>query len=486
MRTGSARCRIKERMKNIRDLPQQNTVVVKSLCRTDQNRMEKVILAGLDTGGSTGFEHSMEELEELAKAADMEVAGVVRQKMPAVNKAFYIGTGKVEQVRQLAQESGAGLVVFDNALSPMQLRNLQKELGTAVMDRTTLILEIFSKRARTREAKLQVEVASLQYMLPRLVGLHDALSRQGGASGSLSNKGAGEKKLELDRRHIEARLATLRRELARVEKDRETQRKQRLKSPVPLVSLVGYTNAGKSTVMNALIDRYTCGEEKKVLEKDMLFATLETTVRKMEGEGGKSFLLSDTVGFIDELPHNLVKAFRSTLEEVRNADLLLHVVDYSDPHYREHMQVTVKTLEELGAGQIPVVRIFNKLDLKEQADKAEDVKEADRAAEVKGEADRAKVDKEARMPCPRVEADNIFMAAGKGIGIEELVVMIENNLFGKRKEYELMIPYDAGGIFSRLSEQTSIAAYEYREEGIYVRALFGEELAGRYRDYLLK
>lgn len=416
--------------------------------------MEKVILAGLDLDDGRDFAHSMEELEELAKAADMEVAGVVSQKMPAVNKAFYIGTGKVEQVRQLAAESGAGLVIFDNALSPMQLRNLQKELGTAVMDRTTLILEIFSKRAQTREAKLQVETASLQYMLPRLVGLHDALSRQGGASGSMSNKGAGEKKLELDRRHIEARLATLRRELARVEKDRETQRKQRLKSSIPLVSLVGYTNAGKSTVMNALIDRYTCGEEKKVLEKDMLFATLETTVRKMEGEGGKSFLLSDTVGFIDELPHNLIKAFRSTLEEVKNADLLLQVIDYSDDSYREHRKVTEKTLEELGAGKIPVICAFNKLDLKD------------------GEE------------YPRIVGNNIFMAAGKGAGIEELVSLIEKNLFGKRNEYEMLIPYTAGSVFSDLSERTFVEAYEYREEGIYVKAALDEKLAGRYKKFL--
>lgn len=416
--------------------------------------MEKVILAGLDLDDGRDFAHSMEELEELAKAADMEVAAVVSQKMPAVNKAFYIGTGKVEQVRQLAAESGAGLVIFDNALSPMQLRNLQKELGTAVMDRTTLILEIFSKRARTREAKLQVETASLQYMLPRLVGLHDALGRQGGASGSMSNKGAGEKKLELDRRHIEARLATLRRELARVEKDRETQRKQRLKSSLPLVSLVGYTNAGKSTVMNALVDRYACGEEKKVLEKDMLFATLETTVRKMEGEGGKSFLLSDTVGFIDELPHNLVKAFRSTLEEVKNADLLVQVIDYSDDSYREHRKVTEKTLEELGAGKIPVICVFNKLDLKD------------------GEE------------YPRIVGNNIFMAAGKRAGIEELISLIEKNLFGKRKKYEMLIPYTAGSAFSDLSGRTLVEEYEYREEGIYVRAALDEKLAGRYKKFL--
>lgn len=422
--------------------------------------MERVILAGLDLDDGRNFACSMEELEELAKAADMEVVGAMSQRASAVNKAFYIGTGKVEQVRQLAAESGADLVIFDNALSPMQFRNLQKELELAVMDRTTLILEIFSKRARTREAKLQVETASLQYMLPRLVGLHDALSRQGGASGAMSSKGAGEKKLELDRRHIEARLAALRRELARVEKDRETQRKQRLKSAIPSVSLVGYTNAGKSTVMNALIDRYTCGEEKKVLEKDMLFATLDTTVRKMEGEGGKSFLLSDTVGFIDELPHNLVKAFRSTLEEVKNADLLLHVIDYSDESYREHMKVTEKTLEELGAGKIPVICIFNKLDLK--------------AGEVlTGEEEY-----------PRIAGNNIFMAAGKGVGIEELVSLIEKNLFGKRKEYELMIPYTAGGVFSDLSGKAYIKAYEYREAGIYVRAALDEKMAGRYKKYV--
>lgn len=423
-------------------------------------QMEKVILVGLDLDDGRDFEHSMEELEELTQACEMEVVGITTQRMPAVNKAFYIGTGKVEQVRQLAEESGAVLVIFDNALSPMQLRNLHRELGMAVMDRTTLILEIFSKRARTREAKLQVETASLQYMLPRLVGLHAALSRQGGGSGALSNKGAGEKKLELDRRHIEARLTTLRRELAQVEKDRETQRKQRLKSTLPLVSLVGYTNAGKSSVMNALVEYYMGNEDKKVLEKDMLFATLETTVRKMEGEGGKNFLLSDTVGFIDALPHNLVKAFRSTLEEVKNADLLLHVVDYADIHYREHMEVTKKTLEELGAGQIPVICIFNKMDLKQM--------------------------EQPEMIYPAVVGKQIFMAAGKRIGIKELITLIEETLFGKRKEYELLLPYDAGNVFSRLKEQTEISVYEYRENGIYLKAALSEELAGRYAGYLVK
>lgn len=423
--------------------------------------MEKVILVGLDVNDKADFEHSMEELEELAAACDMEVTGVTTQKMPSVNKAFYIGTGKVEQVRRLAEESGAGLVVFDNSLSPMQLRNLKQELHVAVMDRTALILEIFSRRARTREAKLQVETASLQYMLPRLVGLHDALSRQGGASGAMSNKGAGEKKLELDRRHIEARLTALKRELARVEKDRETQRKQRLKSDLPLVSLVGYTNAGKSTVMNALIDYFTDDPgDKKVPEKDMLFATLETTVRKMEAGGGRRFLLSDTVGFIDRLPHNLVKAFRSTLEEVKNADLLLQVIDYADPYYREHMEVTRQTLLELGAEKIPVINVFNKMDLK------------------------ARENQDAVYP--KTIGGNIFLAAGKGEGTEQLAALIMETLFGGRRERQLLIPYEESGVFSRMKEEAQILSCEYLEEGISVRAALGEAAEGRYKDYILR
>ena len=423
--------------------------------------MEKVVLVGLNLDKGTDFVHSMEELEELAVAADMEVVAVTTQNMPQIHKAFYIGSGKVEQVKQLAEEADADMVVFDNALSPMQLRNLQQAIGKPVMDRTTLILEIFSKRARTREAKLQVEVASLQYMLPRLVGLHDALSRQGGGSGSMSNKGAGEKKLELDRRHIETRLATLRRELLQVEKDRETQRKQRLRNAIPLVSLVGYTNAGKSSVMNALVDHFSeereNADEKKVLEKDMLFATLDTTVRKMESKGGKSFLLSDTVGFIDELPHNLVKAFRSTLEEVKNADLLIQVIDYSDPYYREHMEVTKKTLSELEAGAIPMLYVYNKMDLVEE----------------NGDS------------YPKVNGNSIFMAAGKRVGINELIGLIEQQLFGKRKEFDLLIPYQSGNIFSRLQQETEVLRYDYREDGIFVKACLDATAEGRYKSYFI-
>ena len=419
--------------------------------------MEKAIIVGLDLGTHRDFAHSMEELEELAIACELEVVGELTQHAQAVNKAFYIGTGKVEQLQMLAEEAETDLIIFDNALSPMQLRNLQQKLRMPIMDRTTLILEIFSKRARTREAKLQVDVAALQYALPRLVGLHDALSRQGGASGAMSNKGAGEKKLELDRRHIEQRLATLRRELAQVEKDRNTQRKARQKNAIPLVSLVGYTNAGKSSVMNALLAYCDREEEKQVLEKDMLFATLETTVRKVNREDGKSFLLSDTVGFINELPHNLVQAFRSTLEEVKNADLLLQVIDFSDPHYREHMKVTKDTLEELGAGKIPMLYLYNKMDLVAMHN--------------------------ADITYPQVKDNKVFLAAGKGIGIEALLLAIEKQLFGSREIYELLLPYDAGKDLNMLRQNAQILECEYRENGIYVKAFLDARMAGKCEKY---
>lgn len=420
--------------------------------------MEKAILVGLELEETADFEHSMEELMELAKACDLEVAGMTTQKAPSVNKAYYIGTGKVEFVRDLVKETGADLVIFDNALSPMQLRNLNQALEVPVMDRTTLILEIFSRRARTREARLQVDVASLTYALPRLVGLHDALSRQGGTSGAMSSRGAGEKKLELDRRHIEARLATLRRELAHVKQDRETKRKRRQKSSLPLVGLVGYTNAGKSSIMNGLIGLYDAAEEKCVFEEDMLFATLETTVRRLSAQDGKSFLLSDTVGFINELPHHLVQAFRSTLEEIRDADLLLEVIDYSDIHYRDHIRVTHETLKDLGAGDIPVLTVYNKMDKRISAG-------------LSG-------------TCPDQNGDSVFICAKEKESLEFLAAAIEKKLFGNRQRCELFLPYSKGSVLSALNEQAQILSTEYREEGIAVSAVLSDEQAGRYREYL--
>lgn len=247
--------------------------------------MERALLVGINLNDGEDYVTSLEELGALAQACDMEVVATIEQTLEQVHKAFYIGTGKVEEVKELAIESDTDVIIFDNSLSPMQMRNLQERLEKPILDRSTLILDIFASRARSREAKLQVEVARLQYMLPRLVGLHAALSRQGGGSGAMSNKGAGEKKLELDRRVLERRLTELRRELKDVSSERETQRKRRAQSGIPRVALVGYTNAGKSTLLNAMLDLYGSDEvdveEKKVMEKDMLFATLDTTVRKV-------------------------------------------------------------------------------------------------------------------------------------------------------------------------------------------------------------
>lgn len=412
----------------------------------DRENWERVILTGVDIAergrketdsGNADFERSMEELESLAEACYMEPVAVVTQKLESINKGLYIGTGKVQEIRELSERLEADVIIFDNTLTPSQLTNLQKELGKPVMDRTHLILTIFESRARTREAKLQVETAKLQYMLPRLVGLHEALTRQGGTSGSMSSRGAGETKLELDRRRIEHRLTELERELKEVAREREVQRKKRQSSRLPLVALVGYTNAGKSTIMNAMVDTYIKEEDKKVLEKDMLFATLDTTVRRINTGNNRDFLLSDTVGFIHNLPHSLVKAFRSTLEEVQNADLLLQVVDCSDPHHSEQMETTKQTLLELQAGNIPMLTVCNKADLC-------------------GE----------EIVYPRkVGEDKLYISAKERDSLELLISVILDKVYADYVEAEFMIPYDKGNIVSYFRENAHIHSQEYEESG---------------------
>lgn len=419
--------------------------------------MERAFIVGVNIDKKPQeFEQAMEEMVSLAAACDMEVVGRIEQNMESANTATYIGSGKVEEVREMARALEADIVIFDNGLSPIQLRNLQRELDCPVMDRTTLILEIFSVRARTREAKLQVEVARLQYMLPRLVGLHDALSRQGGASGAMSNKGAGEKKLELDRRRLEQRLTGMKRELEAISGERRTQRKKRAESGIPRVALVGYTNAGKSTIMNTLLSMYVKDEEKQVLEKDMLFATLDTTVRRIAPPDRNAFLLSDTVGFISNLPHSLVKAFRSTLEEVREADLLLQVIDYSDENHAEHMRVTAETLRELGAEQIPMLYVFNKADLCGMG----------QFATVQGD-------------------DKLYMSAKSQNGMDALLTLIEGKLSGGYRDCELLIPYKRGDIASYLNDNAVIFDTDYRDNGIYMKANVSVRDAGRYAEYLV-
>ncbi len=418
--------------------------------------LTRVLLVGVDTGEEQDFERSMAELKSLAEACNKQVAGIITQKLDTVNKALYIGSGKVQEVKEFAAACEAEEIVFDNTLTPSQIRNLGRELELPILDRTNLILDIFAIRAKTKEAKLQVETAKLQYMLPRLVGMHEALSRQGGASGSLSNKGTGEKKLELDRRRIEHRISELRKELDEISGNRMTQRKKRSSSRIPQVALVGYTNAGKSTVMNHMVQRYGGKPEKLVMEKDMLFATLETSVRSIDTGDNKPFFLTDTVGFIHKLPHGLIKAFQSTLEEVKYADLLVQVVDFSDENYKQQMEVTSQTLKELEAGDIPQIVVYNKADKCQMVD------------------------------LPKLRESQIYMAAALDIGIEELAELIKDRLYAGNVDCFLQIPYDKGNVVSYFMENATVLEKEYREEGIWLHVNCRSQDAAKYDIFVCK
>ena len=419
----------------------------------NESKKDLAILVGVNLDHDAGFQRSMEELKALTEACDMEVVCLHTQNLPSPNTAFYVGKGKVEEIRESLLLYGANTVIFDNALSPIQVRNLSQELEAVILDRTALILQIFDCRAKTAEAKMQVELAKLQYMLPRLVGLHNNLSRQGGGSGSLSNKGAGEKKLELDRRRIEKQISFLKKELSEIEQNKEVMRKKRNLSLLPKVALVGYTNAGKSTILNQLVTRFSKEEEKTVLEKDMLFATLETSVRQISPAGKKSFLLSDTVGFIDKLPHSLVKAFRSTLQEVREADLLLHVIDFSNPDFPDHIQVTRDTLEELNASHIPVLYVYNKAD---------------------------RIDPTA---AARLLDNKLYISAKSQEGIDALLDAIGQLLNQGDKSLTLLIPFSRGDIVSVLTENARILSTEYTAQGTLLQVEGSPAVLDRYLSY---
>lgn len=419
-------------------------------------QIDKAVLVGLDTGDKD-LGRLMDELSQLARALEIEPVSIMTQSLEHPVAATYIGTGKVREVAGEAAFYDARYVIFEDSLSPSQLKNLQDEIDAIVMDRTNLILEIFSKRAKTREARLQVESSMLSYMLPRLVGMRSQVDRQGGASGSLSNKGSGEKQIELDRRRILSRISELKAELELIEHDRGVQRKKREKSSLPLVSLVGYTNAGKSTVLNALLDYSSSGqasEDKKVLSKDMLFATLDTTVRKIELPDHRDFLLSDTVGFIDNLPHTLVKAFRSTLDEIKYADLLLEIVDVSDPNHVNQMEVTRKTLDEIGAAGIRIIHVMNK------CDKRDNVK------------------------YPRANEDTIFISANDDNSISYLIEHITDTIYEDNKTVDYVIPYKNGAVVSDLNENARVISQTYEEDGVHIKADCTKEMIGRYLEYL--
>lgn len=411
----------------------------------------KGIVVGININNENGFEESMVELKNLCMDCDIEAIGELVQNSKQINKAHYIGSGKLDELKSLVNSEEVDIVIFNNELSSSQLRNIEKAIECEVIDRTALILSIFAERAKTREAKLQVEVARLQYLLPRLIGANENLGRQSGGVGT-KNKGAGEKKLELDRRKIEAQIAALNKELEELKHQRETQRNLRRKSSVPQIALVGYTNAGKSSIMNSMIDTFKDSEEKKVFEKDMLFATLETSIRSIKLDDNKKFLLSDTVGFVSNLPHNLIKAFRSTLEEVCEADLLLHVVDISNPDYKHHLKVTNETLKEIGAESVPMIYVYNKIDLVDYY---------------------------------LTEKNGVYISAKKNLGIDKLVETISNKVFNNYINCNMFIPYDKGNLLSYLNDNARVIDRKYRNDGTELSIECSNIDYEKYREYVI-
>ncbi|TDX53176.1 GTPase HflX [Orenia marismortui] len=416
-------------------------------------KKNKAIVIGVKLKGQEDdFDYLMEELKGLATACNIEVVGELSQNLAHINNSQYLGSGKIRELGELVGYTAAQVVIANDELSPSQIRVLEDRLGVRVIDRTMLILDIFARRAKTREAKLQVEVARLQYMLPRLVGQRQ-YDRQGGGAG-LVNRGAGETNLELSRRRIEDKIAALQKELESLVSQREIQRRRRKKSGIPIVSLVGYTNAGKSTLMNTMLETFNQSLEKEVFEKDMLFATLETSVRKINLFDNRSFLLTDTVGFINRLPHHLVKAFRSTLEEVAEADLIIHVVDYSDDEYQKLLDVTNKTLKEIGVKNIPIIYVFNKGDLTDTV-------------------------------IPHLVEDRVYLSAKERTGIDELLQLVSKYLFKDYIQCEMLIPYDQGEVVSYFFENANVSATSYEAEGTKLILECKESDYERYRDYVV-
>ena len=409
------------------------------------------IIVGININNKNNFEESIIELKNLCIACDMEVVGEMEQNLKKINPTFYMGSGKIEELRDLIEEMNAEIIVFNNELSASQIKNIEEEVKCSIIDRTALILDIFANRAKTREAKLQVEVARLQYELPRLIGANENLGRQSGGVGT-KNRGAGETKLELDRRRIEDRIASLNKELEILKYQRNTQKNKRKKSSIPNVALVGYTNAGKSSVMNVLVEKFINKEDKKVFEKNMLFATLETYVRNIKLHNNKSFLLYDTVGFVGDLPHNLVKAFRSTLEEVCDADLLVHIIDISNPNYKNQIDVTNETLSQIGADNIPMIYVYNKIDL---------------------------------IDLDKLDNNKILISAKRDIGIDRLIESICEKVFEDYIRFKLKIPYSEGKMISNIMENATILDSEYIEDGVIFNIEFSEKEYVKYKQYII-
>ncbi|MBR4015382.1 MAG: GTPase HflX [Anaerotignum sp.] len=414
---------------------------------------ERVILVGVEmdernSRSVMATEACLDELEELVKTAGAITVARTVQKRERVHPGHYLGKGKIEELKLMLQTYDASGIVCDDELSPAQLKNLEQMLEIKVMDRTIIILDIFAARALSGEGKIQVELAQLKYRLSRLAGMGAAMSRLGGGIGT---RGPGEKKLETDRRYIKERIAELNREAQDIRTHRELLRAQRSKKGAPVVSLVGYTNAGKSTIINTLTDA-------GVLAEDKLFATLDTTTRKVELSGGTEIMLTDTVGFIQKLPHHLIQAFRATLEELKYADILLHVVDASNPNRQEHMQVVYQTLRDLGCQDTPVITVFNKMDC----------------------------DVELPLPPDTTARDTVQVSAAKGEGLEEMLLRVEKLLQSFRKSMTALVPYTEGGLIGWVHGRCEMIREEHTAEGVLLEIYVDEESANRLKKYEVK
>lgn len=402
---------------------------------------EKVVLVGVSEQEGDDAEDSVAELSELVKTAGATVVGILIQKRELIHPGTYVGTGKVQEIAEMIENLGATGIVCDDELSPAQLKNLESMLNTKVMDRTLIILDIFAARATTSEGKIQVELAQLKYRLSRLTGLGRSMSRLGGGIGT---RGPGEKKLETDRRLIKNRIAQLNRELKEVRQHREITRAGRERSQVPVAAIVGYTNAGKSTLLNRLTDA-------GVLEEDKLFATLDPTTRMLELPGKQQILLTDTVGFIRKLPHHLIEAFKSTLEEAKYADYILHVVDASNPQREKQMHIVYDTLYHLDIKEKTIVTLFNKQDAVTEQEPLRDFK-----------------------------ADHTLNISAKwGTGLEELKALLSEMLRENKILVERTVPYGEAGIIQQIRKSGELLEEDYRTEGIYIKVYVPMSLYGR-------
>ena len=412
--------------------------------------MTPVIICGADLN-QPDFDYTMQELANLAEACDMEVKDTVIQKLERPVSASYVGRGKAEEIKTQGKIHDAKILIVNDELTPMQIRNLGDLTDMKIIDRTALILEIFASRARSKEAKLQVQIAQLRINLPRLHTDNDKVKldqQTGGGGSSFNSRGGGETKLEKDRRVIGKRISILKKELKDIEEKQNVTRKQRDSSGLRSVALVGYTNAGKSTTMNGLLRACGKDDDKQVFEKDMLFATLDTSIRRLHFKDNKDFLISDTVGFVSHLPHQLVQAFKSTLSEAAKADLLVQVIDVSDPNYRDMIKTTEETLKEIGVENIPMIYAFNKADLTEA-------------------------------PYPEILGNQITYSAKDPASIEKIVELIKENIFKDDRIVTFKIPFSEGRYLDELNVRGTVLETTYEEDGTVVSANVSPELHSR-------